>query len=179
MKKYLLTMLVSTLGLSAWAQGLTVSGIVTSKEDGEPLIGATVRVQGTSKGTATDFDGNYTLTDVPSSATLVFNYVGYQEISIPVKGQSYINVQLSETATSLDELVVVGYGVAKKSDLTSSISTIKGSELNEMVSGNAMDAIQGTDTRRAGDVRWRSRHQSLSHDPWRHFSQRHKSSLRS
>ncbi|MDE5848359.1 MAG: TonB-dependent receptor plug domain-containing protein, partial [Muribaculaceae bacterium] len=101
------------------------------------------RVQGTSKGTATDFDGNYTLTDVPSSATLVFNYVGYQEISIPVKGQSYINVQLSETATSLDELVVVGYGVAKKSDLTSSISTIKGSELNEMVSGNAMDAIQG------------------------------------
>lgn len=143
MKKYLLTMLVSTLGLSAWAQGLTVSGIVTSKEDGEPLIGATVRVQGTSKGTATDFDGNYTLTDVPSSATLVFNYVGYQEISIPVKGQSYINVQLSETATSLDELVVVGYGVAKKSDLTSSISTIKGSELNEMVSGNAMDAIQG------------------------------------
>ena len=143
MKKYLLTMLVSTLGLSAWAQGLTVSGIVTSKDDGEPLIGATVRVQGTSKGTATDFDGNYTLTDVPSSATLVFNYVGYQEISIPVKGQSYINVQLSETATSLDELVVVGYGVAKKSDLTSSISTIKGSELNEMVSGNAMDAIQG------------------------------------
>lgn len=143
MKKYLLTMLVSTLGLSAWAQGLTVSGIVTSKEDGEPLIGATVRVQGTSKGTATDFDGNYTLTDVPSSATLIFNYVGYQEISIPVKGQSYINVQLSETATSLDELVVVGYGVAKKSDLTSSISTIKGSELNEMVSGNAMDAIQG------------------------------------
>ncbi|MDE5847199.1 MAG: carboxypeptidase-like regulatory domain-containing protein, partial [Muribaculaceae bacterium] len=78
MKKYLLTMLVSTLGLSAWAQGLTVSGIVTSKEDGEPLIGATVRVQGTSKGTSTDFDGNYTLTDVPSSATLVFNYVGYQ-----------------------------------------------------------------------------------------------------
>ena len=143
MKKYLLTMFVSTLGLSAWAQGLTVSGIVTSKDDGEPLIGATVRVQGTSKGTATDFDGNYTLTDVPSSATLVFNYVGYQEISIPVKGQSYINVQLSETATSLDELVVVGYGVAKKSDLTSSISTIKGSELNEMVSGNAMDAIQG------------------------------------
>ncbi|MDE7409589.1 MAG: TonB-dependent receptor [Muribaculaceae bacterium] len=143
MKKYLLTMLVALLVISAWAQNLTVTGVVTSKEDGEPLIGATVRVQGTSKGTATDFDGNYTLTDVPSNATLVFNYVGYQEISIPVKGQTNINAQLSETATSLDELVVVGYGVAKKSDLTSSISTIKGSELNEMVSGNAMDAIQG------------------------------------
>ncbi|MDE5794032.1 MAG: SusC/RagA family TonB-linked outer membrane protein, partial [Muribaculaceae bacterium] len=143
MKKYLLTMLIALLGLSAWAQGVTVTGVVTSKIDGEPLIGATVLVQGTSKGTATDFDGNYILTDVPTNATLVFNYVGYQQLSIPVKGQQVINAQLSESATSLDELVVVGYGVAKKSDLTSSISTIKGSELNEMVSGNAMDAIQG------------------------------------
>ncbi len=143
MKKYLLTLLTSLLCLSTWAQTLTVKGVVTSKNDGEPLIGATVRVQGTSKGVATDFDGNYTLTDVPSNATIVFNYVGYQELSIPVKGQSVINAELSETATSLDELVVVGYGVAKKSDLTSSISTIKGSELNEMMSGNAMDAIQG------------------------------------
>ncbi|MDE6479284.1 MAG: TonB-dependent receptor [Muribaculaceae bacterium] len=143
MKKYLLTMLVALLGLSAWAQGLTVTGVVTSKNDGEPLIGATVLVQGTSKGTATDFDGNYILTDVPSNATLVFNYVGYQQLTIAVKGQTVINAELSESSTSLDELVVVGYGVAKKSDLTSSISTIKGSELNEMVSGNAMDAIQG------------------------------------
>ncbi len=77
MKKYFLTILISLLGLSAIAQNLTVTGVVTSKNDGEPLIGATVRVQGTSKGTATDFDGNYTLTDVPSNATIVFNYVGY------------------------------------------------------------------------------------------------------
>ncbi|MDE6549770.1 MAG: carboxypeptidase-like regulatory domain-containing protein, partial [Muribaculaceae bacterium] len=88
MKKYLLTMLVALLGLSAWAQGLTVTGVVTSKNDGEPLIGATVLVQGTSKGTATDFDGNYILNDVPSNATLVFNYVGYQQLSIAVKGQT-------------------------------------------------------------------------------------------
>lgn len=136
-------MLVALFGLSALAQGLTVTGTVTSKEDGEPLIGATVLVQGTSKGTATDFDGNYVLTDVPSNAILVFNYIGYQQSTVPVNGQNVINIELSESATSLDELVVVGYGVAKKSDLTSSISTIKGSELNEMISGNAMDAIQG------------------------------------
>lgn len=136
-------MLVALFGLSALAQGLTVTGTVTSKEDGEPLIGATVLVQGTSKGTATDFDGNYVLSDVPSNAILVFNYIGYQQSTVPVNGQNVINIELSESATSLDELVVVGYGVAKKSDLTSSISTIKGSELNEMVSGNAMDAIQG------------------------------------
>lgn len=136
-------MLVALFGLSALAQGLTVTGTVTSKEDGEPLIGATVLVQGTSKGTATDFDGNYVLSDVPSNAILVFNYIGYQQSTVPVNGQNVINIELSESATSLDELVVVGYGVAKKSDLTSSISTIKGSELNEMISGNAMDAIQG------------------------------------
>ncbi|MDE6769298.1 MAG: TonB-dependent receptor [Muribaculaceae bacterium] len=143
MKKYILTMIFALLGLTVMAQNLTVKGVVTSKTDGEPLIGATVRVQGTSQGTATDIDGNYTLNNVPASATLIFNYVGFQELTIPVKGQTTINAEMSETANSLDELVVVGYGVAKKSDLTSSISTIKGSELNEMVSGNAMDAIQG------------------------------------
>ena len=136
-------MIFALLGLTVMAQNLTVKGVVTSKTDGEPLIGATVRVQGTSQGTATDIDGNYTLNNVPASATLIFNYVGFQELTIPVKGQTTINAEMSETANSLDELVVVGYGVAKKSDLTSSISTIKGSELNEMVSGNAMDAIQG------------------------------------
>ena len=143
MKKYLLTMILMFGALAAMAQTLTVKGTVFSKTDGEPLIGATVRVQGTSQGTATDIDGNYSISNVASNATLIFNYVGYKELSIPVKGQSIVNAELEETSQSLDELVVVGYGVAKKSDLTSSISTIKGSELNEMVSGNAMDAIQG------------------------------------
>ena len=143
MKKYILTICLALLGLTAMAQEIAVSGLVVSKSDGEPLIGATVRVKGTSKGTATDIDGKYSLKDVASDATLVFNYVGYQEISVPVNGRNVIDVEMEETASSLDELVVVGYGVAKKSDLTSSISTIKGSELNEMVTGNAMDAIQG------------------------------------
>ena len=143
MKKYILTICLALLGLTAMAQEIAVSGLVVSKSDGEPLIGATVRVKGTSKGTATDIDGKYSLKDVASDATLVFNYVGYQEISVPVNGRNVIDVEMEETASSLDELVVVGYGVAKKSDLTSSISTIKGSELNEMVPGNAMDAIQG------------------------------------
>ena len=143
MKKYFMTFILTLLGLSAMAQTLTVRGTVNSKTDGEPLIGATVRVQGTNQGTATDIDGHYTLNNVDAKATLIFNYVGYQELSVPVKGQSVVDVELAETSTSLDELVVVGYGVAKKSDLTSSISTIKGSEINEMVAGNAMDAIQG------------------------------------
>lgn len=143
MKKYILTLCLALIGLSAMAQNIAVRGQVTSKADGEPLIGATVRVQGTNQGTATDIDGNYTLNNVDPKATLIFNYVGFAELTIPVKGQTVINAELSETASSLDELVVVGYGVAKKSDLTSSISTIKGSEINEIVTGNAMDALQG------------------------------------
>lgn len=143
MKKYILTLCLALIGLSAMAQNISVSGQVTSKADGEPLIGATVRVQGTNKGTATDIDGNYSLDNVDPKATLIFNYVGFAELTVAVKGQSVINAQLSETTSALDELVVVGYGVAKKSDLTSSISTIKGSEINEIVTGNAMDALQG------------------------------------
>jgi TonB-linked SusC/RagA family outer membrane protein len=143
MKKYIMTLCLAMIGLSVMAQTLTVTGLVSSKSDGEPLIGATVRVKGTSQGTATDIDGNYSLKNVAADATLIFNYVGYQEVSIPVNGRNVINAEMAETASSLDELVVVGYGVAKKSDLTSSISTIKGSEINEMVAGNAMDALQG------------------------------------
>lgn len=143
MKKYILTLCFALLGLTAMAQDIAVSGQVTSKTDGEPLIGATVRVKGTNQGIATDIDGNYSLRNVNPNGTLIFNYVGYQEIEIPVNGRTVINAEMSETSSSLDELVVVGYGVAKKSDLTSSISTIKGSDLNEMVTGNAMDAIQG------------------------------------
>ncbi len=143
MKKYILTLCLALIGLSMMAQNITVSGVVTSKTDGEPLIGATVRVKGTNQGTATDIDGNYTLPNVAKNATLIFNYVGFAELSLPVGGQTTVNAALTETTSALDELVVVGYGVAKKSDLTSSISTIKGGEINEMVAGNAMDALQG------------------------------------
>jgi len=143
MKKYILTLCFALLGLTAMAQDIAVSGQVKSKTDGEPLIGATVRVKGTNQGIATDIDGNYSLKKVNAKGTLIFNYVGYQEVEVPINGRSVVNVEMSETTSSLDELVVVGYGVAKKSDLTSSISTIKGSDLNEMVTGNAMDAIQG------------------------------------
>lgn len=143
MKKYILTLCLALIGLTAMAQNITVTGTVTSKTDGEPLIGATIRVQGTNQGTAADIDGNYTLSNVAKNATLIFNYVGYKELLIPVNGRTTIDAVMEETTSSLDELVVVGYGVAKKSDLTSSISTIKGSEINEMVAGNAMDALQG------------------------------------
>lgn len=144
MKKYIVTLCLAMIGcICAMAQDIAVSGQVLSKTDGEPLIGATVRIKGTTQGAVTDIDGNYKFAKVNPKAILVFNYVGYKEMEAPVNGHSTVNVEMTETTASLDELVVVGYGVAKKSDLTSSISTIKGSELNEMVTGNAMDALQG------------------------------------
>ena len=102
MKKYILTLCLALISISVMAQNITVHGTVTSKTDGEPLIGATVRVQGTNQGTATDIDGNYSLNNVASNATLIFNYVGYQEISIPVKGQTTIDAAHEETTSSLD-----------------------------------------------------------------------------
>lgn len=143
MKKFLVSLCFALIGLSAWSQNITVTGEVTAKLDGEPLIGCTVRVKGTTQGTATDIDGRFSISNVDPKGTLIFNYIGYQEVETPINGRTEINVQMEETTSSLDELVVVGYGVAKKSDLTSSISTIKGGEINEMTVGNAMDALQG------------------------------------
>lgn len=143
MKKYIATFCLALMGFVAIAQNLTVQGSVTSKTDGEPLIGVSVRIDGSSNGTATDIDGNYMLTNVPSDASLVFSYVGFQPSTVKVNGRSSIDVVMEESSNTLDEVVVVGYGVTKKSDLTSSISTIKGSQINEVTVGNAMDALQG------------------------------------
>ena len=143
MKKFLVSLCLGLFGLTGFAQNLTVTGEVVARTDREPLIGATVLVKGTNQGTATDIDGRYELRNVAPDATLIFNYIGYIQVEEKVNGRSVINVEMDETASNLDELVVVGYGVAKKSDLTSSISTIKGGEINEMTVGNAMDALQG------------------------------------
>lgn len=128
---------------AASAQTLTVKGTVTSATDGETLIGATVKVKGQNIAAATDLDGNYVLQNVPSKGTLVFTYVGFESAEVNVNGRSEINVAMKETSSELNELVVVGYGVAKRSDLTSSITTVKGEDITEVTTGNAMTALQG------------------------------------
>lgn len=126
--------------VSAWAQ-TTVTGVVTSAADNEPLIGATVLVKGTAKGASTDIDGNYSI-QAETGQTLVVSYVGMETQEVKVTG-SVVNVVLKENSNVLDEVVVVGYGQVKRSDLTSSISTVKGEDITEMTTGNAMDALQG------------------------------------
>ena len=143
MKKQLITLIFALIGVVAMAQNITVTGVVTSKTDGEPLIGATVRVKGSNNACITDLDGKYSIANVARDAVLSFNYVGFKPMDVPVKGNSVINVSLEESSTSLDEVVVVGYGAVKRSDLTSSITTVKGDEITEVTTGNAMDALQG------------------------------------
>lgn len=97
---------------------------------GEPIIGANIVVKGTTNGTVTDFDGNFSL-EVPASATLTISYIGYLTKEIPVGNNSRIAVKLVEDTQSLDEVVVVGYGVQKKSDLTGSVVNVKSEKLTE------------------------------------------------
>jgi TonB-linked SusC/RagA family outer membrane protein len=118
-----------------------ISGIVTD-ENGEPLPGATITVQGTTTGTVTDMDGNYSIS-VPDGATLVFSYIGYETKTIAVGTQSIINIRLSEDAASLEEVVVVGYGTVRKSDLTGSVARIEGDELTNLPAPRADQLLQG------------------------------------
>lgn len=109
------------------AQDLTVSGRVTDKT-GESIIGASILVQGTTSGTITDFDGNFTLQNVTSNAVLVVSYVGYKTQNVSVNGKTLLNIVLEEDTETLEEVVVVGYGVQRKSDLTGAVASVKASD---------------------------------------------------
>jgi len=124
------------------AAQVTVRGTVADP-DGEPLIGANILVRGSLAGTATDADGNYMLTTNSPSDTLVFSYTGFVSQTIPLQGRSILNVTLRVETQVLDEIVVVGYGVQRKSDLTGSISTVKGDEVQRIPSGNVEQILQG------------------------------------
>ena len=123
-------------------QGINVTGKVSDSSD-SPLPGATVVIKGTTHGTITDANGNYSLTDVPSNAILAFSFVGMENQEISVEGKSVVNAVMNEDAIGIDEVVAIGYGIVKKSDLTGSVSSVK-SELIEKQNVTRLDqAIQG------------------------------------
>jgi TonB-linked SusC/RagA family outer membrane protein len=111
-----------------YSQGKTITGTVKD-EAGEPLPGASIFVKGTTIGTGTNFDGNYSLSVPSDSATLVFSYVGFITIEQSIDGKSVINVALKEDAESLDEVVVVGYGTQRRSDLTGSVASVTAKDI--------------------------------------------------
>lgn len=144
MKKLLLILTLTVFALPIFAQTRTIRGTVTSAEDGEPLIGATVMVKGkTTIGTATDIDGHYVLSNVPDKCTLVFSYVGYQTIEKSLNGQVTLDVVMQPASDLLDEVVVVGYGTVKKSDLTGAVASVNGDDLAKTPAASLSNALQG------------------------------------
>ncbi len=134
--------------LLARAQGLvnqqagTVAGRVTDSS-GEPLPGVTVLVKGTTQGTITDFDGNYTISNVPTTGTLVFSFMGMKSQEVSVGNQSTVNVVMEEDAIGLDEVIAIGYGTMKKADLTGSVSTVNRSQLSYEQPASIEQALKG------------------------------------
>ncbi|WKN42781.1 SusC/RagA family TonB-linked outer membrane protein [Tunicatimonas pelagia] len=136
--------------LSFWLVGLThltfaqssIRGKVTTLDEGEGLPGVNVVLQGTSVGTVTDVEGNYSL-EAPTDGVLVFSSVGYTQEEVPINGRSIIDLTMAPDIQSLSEVVVVGYGVAKKSDLTGAVSSVDPEQINNQVLPNAAEGLRG------------------------------------
>jgi len=137
---YLLLLFV--LVFSMGAQGQTVSGVVTSADDNQPIIGASVVAKNGGNGTTTDFDGNFEI-DADSDDVLVFSYVGFKTVEVPVNGRSTLNVSMEVDVAALDEVVVVGYGTQRKADVTAAVSEVDLSTLENVPVANASRLIQG------------------------------------
>ncbi|PIQ22235.1 MAG: SusC/RagA family protein, partial [Cytophagales bacterium CG18_big_fil_WC_8_21_14_2_50_42_9] len=140
--KLLLLFCLFTVNLLYAQEATTISGTVTDANSGEPLIGVSILVKGTTTGTATDVSGQYQLS-APANGTLVFTYIGYTTLEQPVNSQNTINVSLAASASALNEVVVIGYGTASRRDLTGSIATVKGTEVADRPSANPIASIQG------------------------------------
>ena len=119
----------------------SISGTIRDQA-GEPLIGVNVLVQGTTNGTATDFEGRFTLENIDENAILVISYIGYQTQEVPVSGRANLNITLSSDSQLLDEVVVIGYGTQRRRDLTGSVSSINADDIARTSSSNAMQAMQ-------------------------------------
>ncbi|MDT0643562.1 TonB-dependent receptor [Zunongwangia sp. F363] len=132
--------LMSLISFTAFAQS-TVTGTVT--DENGPVPGVTVMLKGTSNGVVTDFDGNYTINNVPADGVLVFSFVGFQTKEVPVNGQSQINTTLETDVSSLDEVVVVGYGTMKRKDLTGAVVSVAEDAIEESIPTTLDQVLQG------------------------------------
>ncbi|MGJ8744167.1 SusC/RagA family TonB-linked outer membrane protein [Polaribacter sp.] len=143
MRKKFTLLLLLLVGFCASAQTINVKGVVKDAKTGDPLPGVSIIIKGTVVGTETDFDGLYSLSKVEKGATLVFNYLGYAKKEVAVNKET-INVSLDESAESLDEIIVVGYGKQKRKDVTGSVSIVGEETLDVLKPIDATTALQGT-----------------------------------
>ena len=133
---------LSLLAATAWSQSKTVTGKVTSEDDGSGIPGVNVLEKGTTNGTVTDANGGYSIT-TSSDATLVFSFVGYESQEVAVGNQSAINVNLKLDVTSLNEVVVIGYGTQEKKELTSAVTSVKSEDFNRGTVNDPAQLLQG------------------------------------
>ncbi len=138
---WLLLLFVLTTTFS-WSQEAEITGIIKSKDDGVSLPGASVIVRGTTKGVVSDFDGIYSIKASPNDI-LVFSFLGFKEKEVKVGNQKKINVALEEGGNELEEVVVIGYGTQRKSDLTGSVSKVKSESINQAPIARVDQALQG------------------------------------
>ena len=143
MKKLLSVLFLLSFTLaSVYAQDIQVKGTVVSGTDDFPLPGVSVVVKGTTKGVITDIDGNFVIS-VPSNAVLSFTYIGFKSQEVPVEGKTTLNVVLNEDTETLEEVVVVGYGVQKKSVVTASIAKVSADDLENKAPVRMDNALKG------------------------------------
>ena len=139
--KLALLLLFSLLSTALSAQNKKISGKVIDEKH-QPVLGASVVVKGTTKGTTTDFDGNFTI-EVPAKATLSVSFIGYHTQNVAVGNQNQLTIVLKEEQEQLDEVVVVGYGTVRKKDLTGAVTSVSNKALKEKPIANAGEALQG------------------------------------
>ena len=143
MRKSIILFMTFFLCIVGYAQKRTISGTVTDKDLKEPLIGVNVLLKGTTTGTVTDMDGNYTI-DVEGNGTLVFSYVSMKTVEESINGRSTINVEMSSDSEALEEVVVTAMGIKRESKtLTYSAQTVGGKDLNEIKNVNMINSLQG------------------------------------
>ncbi len=144
MKRHLLlTLLCTFFAMTIYAQEITVAGHVTESENGEPIPGVSVRLQSkNSRGTLTDLEGNYSL-KMPGDETLIFSAVGFSTVEVPVNKQSKLDVALKPVISTLENVVVVGYGTQKKSQLTGAISSVRADDIRDQPVSNLAASLQG------------------------------------
>ncbi|OJV87073.1 MAG: SusC/RagA family TonB-linked outer membrane protein [Bacteroidia bacterium 44-10] len=141
--KRLMFFFLSIYSIGIFAQNINITGTVMDTQD-EPLIGVTLKIVGESeRGTITDFNGQYTLTNVPPNAKIEVSYVGMRSQTIDVNGRTRIDVILTEDAELLEEVVVVGYGIQKKASVTAAISSVDTKELKQSSAANLSAALAG------------------------------------
>jgi len=146
LEKYFKLLLISVVFISfnSTAQAQTVSGTVRSGTDNQPLTGVTVQVKGSTKATATDSKGHYVLRNISTPDSLFFSYIGFKEETIAINGRQEVNISLQVEVASLDQVVVVGYGTQKKSDLTGSVVRISMDDKSLQSNTNLFQALSGS-----------------------------------